>query len=170
MEASDVLDAIFIGSRKFEIALKKCDDSNCTCNDYYDRLYWEKSIKKEYLFEKFLPILYCNVLEKTTKSKTKKDDTLMEILHGDESNHVNFKQFQIKDKQRFLEKTYIRISFGPNAFKYKHRHQKTFTMVEFCSIVQNNELLNKLGFDSMNEECIISLNQQIYDFFFAKKQ
>jgi hypothetical protein len=163
-----VLDTVFSGPRKFEIVLTQCDNSYCRCQTNYLVLYWENHIKKEfkddYYKRQFIPILYCNIIEKPKKSSSQvKPVDSIETLHGTESHHrVVFNPCFTKDKQRFLEKAWITIQMGQNLFKYKHPNQKTFSLKDFCVIVQNGELLNNLKFDC---DCLESLNQQIHNYF-----
>lgn len=159
-----ILDTLFLGPRKFEILLTQCDDSSCTCQSCYQDFYWDKKLKKEFLRLRFVPILYCYIMEKSKKYKT---SNFFET--GVESNHIVIKHTPSKTKQRFLEKAWITVEFGPDVFKYKHQHQRTFAMKDFIAIVQNHELLGRLGFDSFDDNCVKSMNQEICNYFSVKK-
>jgi hypothetical protein len=166
-----ILDTLFLGPRKFEILLTQCDDLNCTCKSYYHTLFMIEKLKEEYSRLKFVPILYCFVMEKAKKYKTstriESNSDLM--LNGKESNHIVIKNTPSKTKQRFLEKSWITIEFGPDVFKYKHEYKRTFAIKDFIAIVQNGDLLCHLGLDSFDDNCVGSLNQQICNYFSVKK-
>jgi hypothetical protein len=169
-KSTTVLDAIFSGPRKFEILLTQCEDFSCGCQCNYCNLYFSNVIKEEfkqdYYKRKFIPILYCHVLEKPRKASSSVEPLdSTETLHGTESHRVVFKPCCTKDKQRFLEKAWITIHFGQDLFKWSHPHRKTFSLEKFCEIVQNGDLLNHLKCDFFNDDCLKSLNQQICNYF-----
>ena len=90
----------------------------------------------------------------------------MAELNGTLSKRKSYPNVFTKDRQRFLEKTWITLQFGLDVFEQKHPHHLTLTLADFCFAVETKNILQKLKF-CHTENCRNDSEQQISNFFIA---